>query len=421
MVISFQQRENFRLAELRCSWYEASEYHLRAAAEAYADKAEGCALNSAKRAVIISPNRSGTAEFSRLPSGGRLFVSRMLRQKYAIRPEDNCSYRNIFGGDGRLNSLITLRVPATSANLGSGFDTIGMAVSLYNIFKIVGLLPEGTYKCEACGEGARDLSDPKANLVITAYEKTCERWDVKGPGFHLWCHNIIPLARGLGSSAGAVVAGVLIAKHLTGYIADEAELLRAMTVIEGHPDNVAPCFLGGMVVSSWDGVDLRYVRLPELPPEVLCVVAVPDEKVSTSDARKALPQHVPFEDAVFNIGRAALLTAAWATGKWDYLKWGMDDRIHQPYRSKLFSGGDVIFSRVESIPECISVAISGSGPSILALVNGSSRRVAETMCKTFTEYGVRSQFFVLDGSANGARVDVALDLKEEIKNIGRGE
>ena len=209
-----------------------------------------------------------------------------------------------------MNALITLRVPATSANLGSGFDTIGMAVSLYNIFKVTELLPEGEYKVEALGEGARELSSPKANLVVKAYEETCERWNVKGPGFALWCHNIIPLCRGLGSSAGAVVAGVLIAKYLTGYDADDDELLRAMTMIEGHPDNVAPCFLGGMVVSCWDGKELRYVNLPPLPPEVLCVVAVPDERVKTSDARNALPKEVPFGDAVFNVGRAALLTAA---------------------------------------------------------------------------------------------------------------
>lgn len=305
-----------------------------------------------------------------------------------------------------MSSLITLRVPATSANLGSGFDALGMAVSLYNIFKVEELLPEGEYRIEALGEGSRELSSPKANLVVGAYEQTCARWGVKGPGFSLWCHNIIPLCRGLGSSASAVVAGVLIAKHLTGYDAGDDELLRAMTVMEGHPDNVAPCFLGGMAVSCWDGEDLRYVRLPPLPPEVLCVVAVPDERVKTSDARNALPKEVPFADAVFNVGRAALLTAAWATGKWDYLKWGMDDRLHQPYRSKLFSGGEVIFSRVSALPECLSVAISGSGPSVIALVKDSARRVAEALCRTFTEYGVRSQFFVLDGSARGARVDL---------------
>ncbi len=318
-----------------------------------------------------------------------------------------------------MNPLITLRVPATSANLGSGFDAIGMAVSLYNIFKVTELLPDGEYKIDANGEGSRELSDPRQNLVVTAYEKTCERWNVKGPGFALWCHNIIPLCRGLGSSAGAVVAGVLIAKHLTGYKADNDELLRAMTMIEGHPDNVAPCFLGGMVVSCWDGTDLRYVNLPALPPEVQCVVAVPDEKVKTSDARNALPKQVPFEDAVFNLGRAALLTAAWATGKWDYLKWGMDDKLHQPYRTKLFSGGEAIFSSVEELPECISIAISGSGPSVIALVNGTAHRVAEAMCRTFTEHGVRSQFFVLDGSAQGARVNISMSLSEALEKTGR--
>ncbi len=318
-----------------------------------------------------------------------------------------------------MNPLITLRVPATSANLGSGFDTIGMAVSLYNIFKVMELLPENEYRIEAHGEGARELSDPSANLVVRAYEEACKRWGVKGPGLSLWCHNIIPLCRGLGSSAGAVVAGVLIAKHLTCHDAGEEELLRTMTMIEGHPDNVAPCFLGGMVVSCWDGDDLRYVRLPALPPEVLCVVAVPDERVKTSDARKALPKQVPFEDAVFNLGRAALLTAAWATGKWEYLKWGMDDRLHQQYRSKLFSGGEVIFSRVRDLPECLSVAISGSGPSVIALVNGPTQRVAEAMCKTFTEHGVRSQFFVLDSSAHGPQVAVDMGLKDAVSEVWR--
>ena len=318
-----------------------------------------------------------------------------------------------------MNPLIILRVPATSANLGSGFDTIGMAVSLYNIFKVMELLPENEYRIEAHGEGAKELSDPSANLVVRAYEEACKRWGVKGPGLSLWCHNIIPLCRGLGSSAGAVVAGVLIAKHLTCHDAGEEELLRTMTMIEGHPDNVAPCFLGGMVVSCWDGDDLRYVRLPALPPEVLCVVAVPDERVKTSDARKALPKQVPFEDAVFNLGRAALLTAAWATGKWEYLKWGMDDRLHQQYRSKLFSGGEVIFSRVRDLPECLSVAISGSGPSVIALVNGPTQRVAEAMCKTFTEHGVRSQFFVLDSSAHGPQVAVDMGLKDAVSEVWR--
>ena len=166
-----------------------------------------------------------------------------------------------------MNALITLRVPATSANLGSGFDTIGMAVSLYNIFKVTELLPEGEYKVEALGEGARELSSPKANLVVKAYEETCERWNVKGPGFALWCHNIIPLCRGLGSSAGAVVAGVLIAKYLTGCDADDDELLRATftedgregegmfaaTVVDFGPVQIAAGAPSGYQIPSADG------------------------------------------------------------------------------------------------------------------------------------------------------------------------
>ena len=313
--------------------------------------------------------------------------------------------------------IIVIRTPATSANLGSGFDAIGMALSLNNIFKVTELLPKGEYKIEAHGESARELQEPDKNLVIEAYERTCKYWNVEGPGFTMWCHNIIPLCRGLGSSAGAVVAGVFIAKTLTGYEADEAELLRVMTLIEGHPDNVAPCYLGGMVVSCWDKKTLHYVKLPPLPLEVQCVVAVPDERVNTEEARKALPKQVCFEDAVFNLGRSAFLTAAWATGKWDFLRWGMDDRLHQPYRSKLFSGGEEIFERVKALPECISVAISGSGSSMIAIVRGASQRVAETMCRTFMEYGVASQFFVLDGTSQGATLHIdEQELEKALKN-----
>ena len=161
-----------------------------------------------------------------------------------------------------------------------------------------------------------------------------------------------------------------------------------------------------MTVSCWDGKNVRYVRLPSLPSDMYVVVAVPNVTVRTRDARAALPQHVEFEDAVFNLGRAALMTAAWATCEWDLLAWGMDDRIHQRYREKLFPGGDVIMDRVRAISGCLGVAISGSGPSVIALVKGKPRRVAETMCSTFSEHGVESLFFVLEGNAGGASIEM---------------
>lgn len=305
--------------------------------------------------------------------------------------------------------MLRVRVPATSANLGAGFDSLGMALSLYNVFCVTEKLPRGEFRSDVIGEGARDLTDAKSNLVVQSYLRACETWGVEDTGFEICSHNVIPLCRGLGSSAGAVVAGVLIADRLGGVGADETELLRVMTTIEGHPDNVAPCYLGGMTVSAWDGRELRYVRLPALPSDMHVVVAVPDVKVRTSDAREALPDKVEFGDAVFNLGRAALLTAAWATGKWELLSWGMDDRLHQQYRAKLFPGGEVIMDRVRAIPGCLGVAISGSGPSVLALVRGRPRKVAETMCNTFSEHGVDSLFFVLEGNADGARVETPLE------------
>ncbi|GHV27484.1 homoserine kinase [Synergistales bacterium] len=302
------------------------------------------------------------------------------------------------------DAILQVRTPATSANLGAGFDTLGMALSLYNIFTVTEILPEGEFRAAVIGEGARELTDAKDNMVIRSYIEACDTWNIKGAGFELLSNNVIPLCRGLGSSASAAVAGVLIANGLNRVNASDDEMLRVITRIEKHPDNVAPCYLGGMTVSCLDGESLRYVRLPSLPPDMYVVVAVPNVEVRTSMAREALPDTVDFKDAVFNLGRSALMAAAWATGRWELLSWGMDDRIHQQYRAKLFPGGDVIMDRVRDIPGCLGAAISGSGPSVLALVKGRPRKVAETMCRTFTEYGVESLFFVLQGNADGAKV-----------------
>ena len=267
-------------------------------------------------------------------------------------------------------------------------------------------MPTGEFVLEVSGEGARELSTVNSNLIVSSYLEACSAWGIAKPkGFEMHSSNTIPLGRGLGSSASAVVTGVLIARELHRVEASEKEALRIMTKIEGHPDNVAPCFLGGMTVGCWDGNDLRYVRLPSLPKDMYVVVAVPAVRVNTADARKSLPKTVDFGDAVFNLGRAALMTAAWATGQWDMLSWGMDDRLHQQYRAKLFPGGDVIMDRVRSVPGCLGVAISGSGPSVLALSRGKPREVAETMCRTFSEHGVNSLFFVLEGNAGGVKIE----------------
>ncbi len=299
--------------------------------------------------------------------------------------------------------LIQLKVPATTANLGSGFDTLGMALSLYNIFTVTELLPEGEYTCKISGEGVDELKDARKNMLVTSYIKACEEWGVPVKGFAFESCNAVPLNRGLGSSSTAVVAGVVIANLLSGSKFPEAELLRVMTKIEGHPDNVVPCYIGGMTVSCWDGESLRYVRLPALPEDLNVIAAVPDFEVHTEDARKILPESVPFRDAVFNVSHASILCAAWAMGRWDLLRVGMEDRLHQPHRAKLFPGttGEKFLSEIANHPDCIATAISGSGPTMIAIVHGKAGGLSRAMCKIFTDGGAASHFFVLNCASSG--------------------
>lgn len=300
-------------------------------------------------------------------------------------------------------SLIRLKVPATTANLGSGFDTLGMSLSLYNIFTVKALLAEGEYTCEISGEGVNELRDARKNMLVTSYISACKEWNVKPEGFAFESCNAVPLNRGLGSSSTAVVAGVVIANLLSGLNYPESELLRVMTKIEGHPDNVVPCYIGGMTVSCWDGESLRYVRLPALPDDLNVIAAVPDFEVHTEDARKILPESVPFKDAVFNVSHASILCAAWAMGKWDLLRVGMEDRLHQAHRAKLFPGstGEKFFSEITNHPDCVANAISGSGPTMIAIVHGPAGKLSEAMCKIFTDGGAASHFFVLNCASSG--------------------
>ena len=303
--------------------------------------------------------------------------------------------------------MIRLKVPATTANLGSGFDTLGMALNLYNIFTVTEILPEGEYTSEIWGEGVDLLKDAKKNMLVTSYLKACGEWNVTPKGFAFESCNAVPLNRGLGSSSTAVVAGVMIADILSGKKHEESELLRVMTKIEGHPDNVVPCFTGGMTVSCWDGEALRYVRLPALPENLNVIAAVPDFEVRTEEARRILPESVPFRDAVFNVSHASILCAAWAMGRWDLLRVGMEDRLHQAHRAKLFPGetGEKFFSEIANHPDCVATAISGSGPTMIAIVHGKAGKLSEAMCRIFTEGGAGSHFFVLKCSPSGASVE----------------
>jgi homoserine kinase len=286
-----------------------------------------------------------------------------------------------------------VRVPATSANLGPGFDTLGLALKLYNFVTIRDWDEAATDnggRVLVTGEGAGSLHDGDDNIAWIAARRLLEFVGAPGPAFQLEMNNHIPLSRGLGSSAAARVGALVAANEwarLHGWrTASPGELVTLATQLEGHPDNVAPALLGGLVVAV-TGVPAYSVStappewLSDSPPrdsllETVAIkmevakfpkllVLIPDDQLATEQARAALPDVVFHADAVFNVSRAALLLAALATGQFDALHQALHDRLHQEYRAELLPGlGATIQAAIKA--GAYGATLSGAGPSVLA-------------------------------------------------------
>ncbi|MCA1553313.1 MAG: homoserine kinase, partial [Chloroflexi bacterium] len=218
----------------------------------------------------------------------------------------------------------TLQVPATSANLGAGFDCLGLALDFHNLLAIE---PADQLTVSLEGEGDEVLARDASNRVVRAMSRACARLKAPLPYVRLHMTNRIPLARGLGSSAAAAVGGLLAANHYYDDPLSRDELMQLATEIEGHPDNVAPALLGGLCVVSMDGAVPVAVRL-EMPAELRCVVFVPDQPLATKRARAALPKTVSHGDAAFNLSRAALWVAAVTQRRFYLLRLATQDRLH---------------------------------------------------------------------------------------------
>ncbi len=298
--------------------------------------------------------------------------------------------------------MITVRVPATSGNLGPGFDALGLALRLHNT---LALEPADSHKIEVEGEGEATLPRDPSHLAYRAALAVVHRAGssarIPTPrAFRLRQHNRIPLARGLGSSAAAIVGGAAAANALLGGPLDPQALIDLATEIEGHPDNVAPALLGGLVVCAKTGAGVRWVRLA--PASLGIVVAVPDYPVSTEDARRLLPAQVPFEDAVFNVTRTALLVAALTGGRVDLLAEATGDRLHQPYRERLVPGLKQVFAAARRAG-AYGVALSGSGPTVLAF--GDARGIGDAMAAAFRAAGAGCRTLDLEIDTDGAVVE----------------
>ncbi|MGN6605459.1 MAG: homoserine kinase [Jatrophihabitans sp.] len=263
---------------------------------------------------------------------------------------------------------VTVEVPATSANLGPGFDALGLALDLTDTLTAE-VVDDGLH-IDVRGEGAGVARD-ESHLVVRAMRTAFERLDARPPGLRLTCHNAIPHGRGLGSSAAAIVAGLVLARGLVAggpeWLPDD-EVLALAAGLEGHPDNVAPCLLGGLTVAWTEGGHASALRL-DVDSRVRPVVLVPPFEASTERARGLLPTSVPHADAAANAGRAALLVAA-LTGAPEQLLPATADRLHQQYRATAMADSFALVTRLRA--DGHAAVISGAGPTVLVLADEAS-------------------------------------------------
>ena len=297
-----------------------------------------------------------------------------------------------------LPDSVIVRVPATAANLGPGFDAIGIAVEMWNEVTV----EHGPFQVVNEGVGAESISTDDSNLVVVGARAAYASRRARFPDLKFHSVNEIPLARGLGSSSAAIVSGIVAGFALQGDGCDPNEALELAAEIEGHPDNVAPAILGGCQIGVKSG-DRWITSEISLPDDLHAVVLIPNYIGKTSEARGVLDDQVSREDAVFNIGRSALLVNALTTGRLDLLRYATEDRLHQPARAGIYKGLNTII-KAALTGGAHGAFLSGSGPCVMAFATGQEYTVAYEMTEAARLHGIEATTRVLRPTTRGAHV-----------------
>ncbi|WP_026889316.1 homoserine kinase [Clostridium beijerinckii] len=268
--------------------------------------------------------------------------------------------------------MIRVRVPATSANMGPGFDTLGIALNLYNDFGFMeiedGLKFNGMPE-EFCNE---------ENIIYKAMKYCFDKAGYKIKGLEISeIKQDVPVSRGLGSSSTCIVGGLVGANEILGKKFSEEELLEMAVEIEGHPDNVAPALLGGMVVAIVNENKTYYDKI-DVKNGVKFISIIPDFRLSTEEARKVLPKEISLKDGVYNVSRAALMVACFSSGKYELLKYACKDAFHQNYRSKLIPGFEEVYNKSYELG-ALACYLSGAGPTIMAIIDEKDKRFSNKL------------------------------------------
>ena len=298
---------------------------------------------------------------------------------------------------------ISISVPATSANLGPGFDALGLALDLWNETTVT---PAKEFAVKVTGEGADRLTSGRNNLIVRAAQRLAEHTRKPLPPFHAESVNQIPLSSGMGSSSAAILTGLLAGNTLLEHPLSKEEILNLASEMEGHPDNVAPALLGGLVVSMID-TEAGKVIAHQIPMamDLHITIVLPDFYITTKQARAALPKRIFMKNAVHNISRAVLVTEAFRTGNLNLLGKAMTDTLHQPYRLKLIPGANTALE-VAKEAGADAVALSGAGPSLIAFSSKAEAGIGESMKRVFEAAGLAARIFNLRVSGRGAEIQI---------------
>lgn len=301
------------------------------------------------------------------------------------------------------NTTYTVVVPGTSANCGPGFDCLGLALTIYNTFTFeINESKCHSFSFEGIGADLLEKEDQNKNLVIYSMQEVFREAGKKLPYGHLHSDTRIPPSRGLGSSATAIVGGIVLANAILKDYFTKEELLAIANRIEGHPDNVCPAIFGHLCGSLPVEDKVVYSLIP-VSPTMNFVAVVPEVQVSTEHARGVLPKQIPYKEAVENVGFASLFVNAMATNNTDLLKYAMNDHLHVPYRINLIPGGAEALVAARDAG-AFGATISGSGSTLIAYCGDCTKEVGDAMIKAFSDKGIASVAHFLKADLSGARL-----------------
>ena len=294
---------------------------------------------------------------------------------------------------------IKIKVPASTANLGAGFDTLGIALSLYNEI----YLEESDKNEITTIPEVKEFENPDKNLFFKVLAETLKLNGKTDKKFKIKQINNIPIARGLGSSASVIVAGVVAGYKILNKKLTDEEFFKIAYRFENHPDNLLPAFKGGFITALKEENKTYYQKL-YFPDELQFVVVIPDLELSTEDARKVLPEKISLRDAVFNLQRVALFISSLQNKTFDLLRIAMEDRLHQPYREKLIPNFSKVIENAYK-EGALGVSLSGAGSSIVAITDKNFEKIGGAMRNGFLEVGINAEYKILKIDKKGVEVE----------------